>query len=165
MGRAESEKKCFVCDNTKLLSDFYKHPGMTDGCLGKCKECCKMYIKKRRELNVQYYREHDKRRYRKDPRVRDRHRKYEKTDAGKASLSKSSKKWTANNPEKRKAHHKVNNAVRDGKLIKPDKCQCCNNKGRLEGHHEDYSKPFDVIWLCRLCHTKIHREANQEEKQ
>ena len=35
------EKKCFKCDNILPLDMFYKHSGMTDGHLNKCKICTK----------------------------------------------------------------------------------------------------------------------------
>jgi len=34
-------KTCFKCGITKPLTAFYKHPGMKDGYLGKCKICTK----------------------------------------------------------------------------------------------------------------------------
>lgn len=38
-------KKCFKCGAEKELTEFYKHKGMTDGRLGKCKACTKSDVK------------------------------------------------------------------------------------------------------------------------
>lgn len=61
------------------------------------------------------------------------------------------------NPEKRAAHGAVNDAVRLGRLIKPMACETCAAIARLDGHHDDYSKPLEVRWLCRPCHLEAHR--------
>jgi transposase-like protein len=67
-------------------------------------------------------------------------------------------KWTEHNKEKRKIANAVNNAVRDKKLIKPNVCQECGKTNcRIEGHHDDYSKPLDVRWLCSACHRAWHK--------
>lgn len=63
-------------------------------------------------------------------------------------------------PLKLKVQKQLSNAVYNGKIIKPNKCErCCivTEKRFIEGHHEDYSKPFKVKWLCRKCHCYIHR--------
>ena len=67
----------------------------------------------------------------------------------------------ATNPNyklKYEAKSKVRRACEIGVLIKPSICQSCNSKEKLEGHHKDYSKPLEVIWLCRKCHKKNHRK-------
>jgi hypothetical protein len=49
-------------------------------------------------------------------------------------------------------------------LPKPETCQHCGNiPKKLHGHHEDYSKPFDVIWLCFPCHRHFHKGRSMEE--
>lgn len=56
-----------------------------------------------------------------------------------------------------KARNKVRYAVRVGNLIKPEICEKCFEKKLLHGHHEDYSKPLEVIWVCVYCHKNIHK--------
>lgn len=41
------EKKCFKCNNTQPMSEFYKHKGMVDGHINKCKTCTKNEIETR----------------------------------------------------------------------------------------------------------------------
>lgn len=40
-------------------------------------------------------------------------------------------------------------------------CQICFSKYKLHRHHEDYSRPLDVIILCNSCHKKVHRKHNK----
>lgn len=65
------------------------------------------------------------------------------------------KKWNEKNKEKRKAHILVNTAVAKGEIIKTS-CEKCGNV-KVDGHHKDYSKPLEVIWLCRVHHKEEHR--------
>lgn len=59
---------------------------------------------------------------------------------------------------KYRAHIKVNAAIKSGRLIRPSQCSECGvvPTRAVEGHHEDYSKVYEVIWLCRACHKKRH---------
>ena len=50
----------------------------------------------------------------------------------------------------------LNNAIEYGK-IKRGKCSICG-KDNAEGHHENYKKPFDVVWLCTKHHKEYHRK-------
>lgn len=45
-------KKCFKCNKEKSLDEFYKHPGMLDGHLNKCKGCTKKYVANRFKQNM-----------------------------------------------------------------------------------------------------------------
>ena len=54
------------------------------------------------------------------------------------------------------ARHTLNTAVDRGLIHRPLICSRCPSTKRIEGHHEDYGKPLDVIWLCRSCHHTHH---------
>ena len=49
-----------------------------------------------------------------------------------------------------------------GKLLSPTDCICfdCGVQA-TEYHHEDYSKPLDVIPLCSFCHIKRHEQISK----
>ncbi len=68
------------------------------------------------------------------------------------------RKWRGvpGNGMKHGARLAVRVAVNTGKLIKPDACIVCGSGKDLEGHHEDYTKPLEVAWLCRDCHASYH---------
>jgi hypothetical protein len=44
--------------------------------------------------------------------------------------------------------------LKRGRLVKLT-CEKCGS-GDSQMHHEDYSKPLEVTWLCRPCHLELH---------
>lgn len=61
-------------------------------------------------------------------------------------------------PQKKYARRQIRNQIKNGSLVKPQKCQDCGvNNVLFDAHHPDYSKPLKIIWLCRACHTKCHQ--------
>ena len=133
-------KTCFKCNTEKQISEFYKHAKMGDGHLGKCKECTRLDVVANRLKKLDYYRRYDIERSKLPHRIAD--------SSERVRLSKQV------SPEKHLARHAVNNAIRDGRLTKSP-CVICGNP-KVVGHHEDYSKPLDVIWLCYAHHSQYH---------
>ena len=64
------------------------------------------------------------------------------------------KQWYA---EYRRGHNDpVKMAARRlASTLRKQPCAVCG-EAKVEAHHHDYSKPLDVIWLCRSCHIKHH---------
>jgi hypothetical protein len=77
------------------------------------------------------------------------------TPARRKKLATYAPKWRKK-PENRikiLAHKLANAAKTRGEIAVPESCEHCGASGkRLEMHHEDYSKPLDVIFLCKSCH-------------
>ena len=59
-------------------------------------------------------------------------------------------------PERVIARQKVQIAKKSGKLIQRA-CAVCG-EAKTEAHHEDYSKPLEVVWLCSKCHREVHKK-------
>lgn len=153
-----NSKICFKCNIDKPLSEFYKHEQMADGHLNKCKECTKKDTRLNIEKNKDYYIEYDRSRANIPKRVAAR-LAYSKTEAGRAAARKSREKWSEHNVIKRSASYIVNNAIKHGRLIKPNVCEACGKGSQIiHGHHDNYDYPMIVRWLCPSCHSKWHKE-------
>lgn len=65
-------------------------------------------------------------------------------------------------PHKRDAHQAIATALRNGSLI----AQACRECGAIKAaaHHDDYSKPLDVIWLCHRHHMERHAMLAERSK-
>jgi len=150
-------KVCRECKKEKLLSEFYVHKEMADGHLNKCIECVKLRVIKHRQNNLAKVTAYDKMRSKKPHRLQ-AIRDYAKTEAGKLTKKKAMSAYHARYPMKYAAHILTGNAVRSGKLIPELTCSCCKSTEKIEGHHDDYTKPLDVRWLCEKCHKQWHRE-------
>ena len=90
-------------------------------------------------------------------------RRHNQTLAGKTVLARSAKKARTKHPEKARARTALNMAVSRGTILKPSICSLCGREFKsihIQAHHEDYSKPLDVIWLCRWCHKDY--DSNKE---
>ena len=66
---------------------------------------------------------------------------------------------------KHNTRHATLYAVKTNKIIRPTVCSKCNSTNKIYSHHEDYSKPLEVIWLCSKCHGERHREINSLKRK
>ena len=162
-------KRCTKCGNDyQATSEFFcSEKRNRNGLHGQCKECKKLYdkayriknkaridarIKRYVKENSQQVKESRHKGYVKHREERlDRMKVYAKSHP--EVNRKASKTYAEKNPEKKKAHQLLNAAVRAGKILRPEICEQCKKKSNVEAHHEDYSKPYDVEWLCRKCHN------------
>lgn len=54
---------------------------------------------------------------------------------------------------------KVLTAKRQGR-IKPQPCAACGVNKKLHAHHEDYTKPLEITWLCPKHHVHLHHQLS-----
>lgn len=140
-------KQCFKCRQFRPLVDFYKHSQMADGHLNKCKFCTRIDTKINRAERSDYYRQYDHERN-KQP-----HRR--KLNAQKREAYRKA------HPERQATYCKVYRAKKRGILQVPARCpHCGSDETPIHAHHEDYSKPFQVTWLCPRCHHAHHHIRN-----
>ena len=84
----------------------------------------------------------------------ERMRAYSQTPAGRRRV------WRANQRAAesgiRRAHWAVKNAIRRG-ILQRQPCEVCGRED-VHAHHEDYSQPLSVRWLCPEHHGIEHRQ-------
>ncbi len=80
---------------------------------------------------------------------------YKRSEQGRAANRRASAKYHRTHPRVGPARDAVKAAKTNGFLV-PQPCEQCDTEERIEAHHDDYSKPLDVRWLCKECHTAHH---------
>lgn len=146
MSQSNTSKRCSVCERSKPLGDFYRHPRSRDGRAGLCKSCQKARARAR------YARKSQDPEWRESERVRARE-KFHRLYSGKPKAPRS---------KKRDARVAVGNAVRDRRIAPAPNCETCGHdfsEFRREAHHTDYDEPLRVIWLCSRCHRRRHQRS------
>ena len=128
-------KQCSKCNESKPRDEFYAGRG-------KCKLCCSQQMAEIRARDPDAWRARN---------LIYQHNYEQRDPKRKASRREN---WRARNPQKRKAHNAVAWALHTGTLVR-EPCEVCGSE-RSQAHHEDYSKPLTVRWLCSLHHVAAH---------
>jgi hypothetical protein len=121
-----------------------------------------MPITKYYQRNKEHYREYN-RKYLAEWRAQNPNKiyRYKYPQLGKYEYAKNYRK----DPEQElryRARQDARNAVASGKLIKGECEYGSECRGRIEGHHDDYSKPLVVRWLCNKHHRQEHGQPVRE---
>lgn len=153
-------KVCAECLLEKSISEFYKDRGAP---ASKCKACHSKRAKERRRFKI----ENDPEWVEKElARQRIKERKRRAAGICKIPSKDDRDEWARNHRTKHplvvKARVAVNNAIKAGKLQRLP-CAICESK-KTEAHHDDYSKPLDVIWLCTKHHAERHVLLRMQER-
>lgn len=137
--------RCPRCKTWLPSSEFYTCKRSPNGLKSQCKRChSESSIRTRdkdraRDAN----RKHMQEARAKDPeRFRQREREASRKRSG---------------DMKCRARYELNLAVRRGEVERPSSCSRCGTNCKPHGHHEDYSAPLEVVWLCPQCHADLHR--------
>lgn len=147
-------KICTACKESKPVSEFYKHTMTADGFYPTCKKCHCRKCKENRQSDIRSYRQKQRERCRTLKGKETAQKAYKKAFAS-GELTQRTKEWRKQNPEKYQAHLAVKKSLRHG-VLKKKECAICGDKA--QAHHEDYSKPLEVIWLCQTHHSNLHAE-------
>lgn len=142
-----------ICPSCTLYKDYELYPKSkheNDGYLVYCKECANA-------KNRDYYR-------RNKDKVSKKVYEYKHTEKGKRVMNESAKKWKESNPKKYLSHLAVKQGLKYGFIEKKD-CEVCGDP-EVHAHHDDYDKPWDVVWLCPQHHKDHHAklEANTPQE-
>jgi hypothetical protein len=141
-------KTCLECSTEKPLDDFHSNGQKRKSI---CRGC---YAKNRRN-----WKSRGGSRDREVVRHEHRERFAAKASEQREYYERSRKK----DPEKRNARLVISMRIYRGTLTRPDACEDCGTKCKPQAHHDDYSKPLDVRWLCLPCHRKADVERRAKE--
>lgn len=156
MDHIKSMKTCFKCGATKSLNCFYVHKMMADGHLNKCKDCTKndTRLRLKQKVNDPHWLAKER------ERCRVKQQKYRELGIAFKSTLQAREKYKKRNLQKIEARRLARAAMIKGVIVSQKHCNRCGKENRkLHMHHDDYSKPLAIEWLCVFCHGETQRKA------
>lgn len=136
----EITKKCSKCHEVKSILLFSRQKKGLHGRASACKICRGKELVNNYWKNPQKHREYARKSYK---------LRYAKNSQ---PFKDYANKFRRENPEKVKAQLLVKSAIRNGTL-KRLPCEKCGEV-KTDAHHEDYTKPLEVRWLCKVHHIQ-----------
>lgn len=149
-------KACRICNEEKPMSEFYKNPGMKDGHINNCKSCHNKRCVEWTAKNKERVNENNRKRAKKTEFKEARKKQYT-SEAGRAKAREAMRRYRERRPMVGAAHMFVLVAIQKGLIKKETECSSCGSQNRVEAHHDDYTKPDVIRWLCKACHETWHR--------
>lgn len=137
-----AEKACTKCKLVKSAADFYRNPKSKSGLYSSCRACGAVQTLRWKYASPENLK-----------RSRERSRAW--NDAHPDKIREAHRRSFAKHPEKQAARRVLNRAIEAGTITRMP-CEKCGTP-KAQGHHEDYSKPLDVRWMCQPCHGLEHR--------
>lgn len=136
-------KTCCRCKELKKITGFSLDRSREDGVSVLCKSCNNKYY----ELNKES--------------IKKRTAKYRRANPEACEIW--SRKAIDKHPEKHRARNICGRAIKNGVLVK-EHCMVCGSNKNIHAHHEDYTKPLSVWWLCKQHHKDRHACLEAWEK-
>ena len=153
-------KTCNGCGTQKDYLEFHKNKTKKDGYASSCKVCHSASNKAWKQANAEKLAASNKAYRQANPeKVAAIEKAWQQANPEKVGAYQKAR--NLREPEKYRARYAVGNAIRDGRLSRPQECSSCNVSCEPEGHHDNYDEPLNVRWLCRKCHTAHHVELNE----
>jgi hypothetical protein len=139
VGAVVETRSCRACGTTKPLPEFTRDRKSAGGRTRECSACSRARWLRWKAANGERARESWRRHYREN-----RERLLAELAAHKR-----------NHREEQRSRDAAWQARRDGRLI-PSSCEVCGATDNIEGHHPDYRRALEVVWLCKSCHRNVH---------
>lgn len=147
-------KICAKCLIVKSLVEFRKNKNLKCGRGSYCKPCCVKIDKEYGDRNREKIRAYNRR---SDVVARHYIQNKEKRKLNPKKHREYIAAYYIRNKEKVRVRNKFRHLVYTGK-IKRKPCEVCGDIS-VQGHHPDYNKPLEVIWLCIKHHAEKHRKS------
>lgn len=165
-------KICNNCKNTLPVSFFSKDRNKKDGLRTICKPCTGEKTKARYAANsdalkayaIKWRKENKEKveQYKRENAELLREKQRQKRAKNPEKVYEEGRRYYETNAKRVIARARLHRAIASGKVV-PMLCQVCGEYAH--GHHPDYDRPLDVVWLCPKHHAQAHALVREIENE